>query len=92
VEEQPSGLKSALPAEKRRKGGGWERTEESNIEAPVGIRKLPSQAEERGNGGIDCGMESRSCNQDRGSRSVYPCGGALQEKELTAEGYRGELI
>jgi len=50
VEEHRWGLRSALPAEERRKGGEWVRSAESNIAAPVGIEERRSQAEERGNG------------------------------------------
>jgi hypothetical protein len=57
VKEHRWGLSCALSAEERRKGGGWVRSAESNIGAPVGIDERPSQAEERGNGGIQPGID-----------------------------------
>jgi len=66
VEEHRWRLRSALPAEEHRTGGGWVRSAEYNIGVPVGIEELPSQAEEHGNGGMERRMIWRSSNQDRG--------------------------
>jgi len=57
VEEHRWGLRSALAAEERRKGGGWERDAESNIRAAVGIEDVPSPAEEHKVGTIEREMK-----------------------------------
>jgi len=57
AEEHRWGLRSALSAEERRKRGGWVRSAEYNIGAPAGIEEHPSQAEERGHGGIERGLK-----------------------------------
>jgi hypothetical protein len=47
-------------------GREWVKSEESNIGAPVGIEKSPSQDEEHGNGDSKHGMKLWSSNQGRG--------------------------
>jgi hypothetical protein len=53
---EESSLSGGAP-KRWRVGGGWVRSAESNIGALVGIPEHPSQAEERGNGGIEWGIK-----------------------------------
>jgi len=94
----PMGIEECSPSggEPKRGRVGTEcgiqyRSDNPDRGALVAIGELPSQADERGNGGIEHGTKQRSAkSRQRGLWSAYPSGAEPKQEELTVEGYRRE--